>query len=39
VLSKKINDEINDKYSIWREKYKNFDKTNIAVMGCIVNGP
>jgi (E)-4-hydroxy-3-methylbut-2-enyl-diphosphate synthase len=39
VLSKKINDEINNKYSIWREKYKNFDKTNIAVMGCIVNGP
>jgi len=39
VLSKRINDEINDKYSIWREKYKNFDKTNIAVMWCIVNGP
>ena len=39
VLSKKINDEISDKYSIWREKYKNFSKTNIAVMWCIVNGP
>jgi (E)-4-hydroxy-3-methylbut-2-enyl-diphosphate synthase len=32
VLAKQINDEINDKYHIWKEKYKNFNKTNIAVM-------
>jgi len=27
------------KYNEWREKYKDFTTTNIAVMGCIVNGP
>lgn len=39
VLAKRINDEITKNYSIWKEKYKKFDSTNIAVMGCIVNGP
>ena len=39
VLSKQIWDEIALKYNEWREKYKDFTTTNIAVMGCIVNGP
>ena len=39
VLAKKINEAIAENYSIWREKYPSFTTTNIAVMGCIVNGP
>lgn len=39
ILSKQITDEMGSRYGEWREKYKNFDSTTIAVMGCIVNGP
>ena len=39
ILAKKINEAIAENYSIWREKYPKFTTTNIAVMGCIVNGP
>ena len=39
VLSKQITDEIDKNYSTWKDKYANFTTTNIAVMGCIVNGP
>lgn len=39
ILSKQITDEIDKNYSTWKDKYTNFTTTNIAVMGCIVNGP
>ena len=39
ILSKQIGDEIALKYNEWKEKYEDFTTTNIAVMGCIVNGP
>jgi (E)-4-hydroxy-3-methylbut-2-enyl-diphosphate synthase len=39
ILSKQIGDEIALRYNEWKEKYKAFATTNIAVMGCIVNGP
>ena len=39
ILSKQIGDEIAAKYDEWKDKYKAFTTTNIAVMGCIVNGP
>ncbi len=39
ILSKQISDEISAKYIEWWDKYEDFTSTNIAVMGCIVNGP
>jgi (E)-4-hydroxy-3-methylbut-2-enyl-diphosphate synthase len=39
ILSKQIGDELASKYDEWKDKYKAFTTTNIAVMGCIVNGP
>ena len=38
ILAKKISDEINIRLPIWKKKYKNFENTHIAVMGCVVNG-
>lgn len=39
ILSKQIGDEIALRYNEWKERYPKFATTNIAVMGCIVNGP
>ena len=39
ILAKQITNEIDARYSEWREKYPRFATTNIAVMWCIVNGP
>ena len=39
ILSKQIWDELALRYDEWKDKYKKFTTTNIAVMGCIVNGP
>lgn len=39
ILSKQITDEITARAHEWKEKYPLFTTTNIAVMGCIVNGP
>ena len=39
ILAKQITDEITKKSHEWKEKYSRFTTTNIAVMGCIVNGP
>lgn len=38
LLAKKISDEINIRLPIRKTKYTNFEKTHIAVMGCVVNG-
>lgn len=38
-LAKEVQDNIVLKMPIWKEKYKWFENTNIAVMWCIVNWP
>lgn len=38
-LSQEITGYIETKMPIWKEKHKNVEKLNVAVMGCIVNGP
>jgi len=37
ILAKQIGDEINLRLPVWKSKYYGFEKTNIAVMWCIVN--
>jgi len=38
-LAQKIQDDIRRNMPIWREKYPGVEALNVAVMGCIVNGP
>lgn len=38
-LGKDIEDYIFERTPTWREKYDGFEKLQLAVMGCIVNGP
>ena len=38
-LSKSIKAYINDKMPIWKQSHPGVEDMNIAVMGCIVNGP
>jgi len=38
VLAKQISDEIQIRLPIWKKKYKWFEKTNISIMWCVVNG-
>ena len=38
ILAKYVKERIRDKMSEWSWKYKGFESTHIAVMGCIVNG-
>lgn len=38
-LAKDIQDIIAEEMPIWREKYPGIEALNVAVMGCIVNGP
>ena len=38
-LTKEINDYINNRMVYWKSHYKDIENINIAVMGCIVNGP
>lgn len=38
-LAKEINNHIENNMLEWKSKYKNVETINIAVMGCIVNGP
>jgi (E)-4-hydroxy-3-methylbut-2-enyl-diphosphate synthase len=38
-LARSIQDHIRDSMPGWREKYPGVEALNIAVMGCIVNGP
>ncbi len=38
-LAQKIQDDIRRNMPVWREKYPGVEQLNVAVMGCIVNGP
>ncbi len=38
-LTKDINNHIENNMIKWKSEYKNVENINIAVMGCIVNGP
>jgi (E)-4-hydroxy-3-methylbut-2-enyl-diphosphate synthase len=38
-LAQKIQKQLRDEMPVWREKYPGVEELNVAVMGCIVNGP
>ena len=38
-LAQQIQADIRDSMPVWREKYPGVENLNVAVMGCIVNGP
>ncbi|WP_295735113.1 flavodoxin-dependent (E)-4-hydroxy-3-methylbut-2-enyl-diphosphate synthase [uncultured Bartonella sp.] len=38
-LAQKIQGDIRKNMPVWREKYPGVEALNVAVMGCIVNGP
>jgi (E)-4-hydroxy-3-methylbut-2-enyl-diphosphate synthase len=38
-LAKRIQDHIAAQMPVWRERYPGVEALNVAVMGCIVNGP
>nr|WP_319774587.1 flavodoxin-dependent (E)-4-hydroxy-3-methylbut-2-enyl-diphosphate synthase [Breoghania sp.] len=38
-LAQDIQDHIRDSMPIWRQQYPGVEALNVAVMGCIVNGP
>ena len=38
-LAQKIQSDIRRNMPVWREKYPGVEQLNVAVMGCIVNGP
>jgi len=38
-LAQKIQSDIRDNMPVWREKYPGVEALQVAVMGCIVNGP
>ncbi|MEX3011613.1 flavodoxin-dependent (E)-4-hydroxy-3-methylbut-2-enyl-diphosphate synthase [Hoeflea sp. TYP-13] len=38
-LAQKIESDIRRNMPVWREKYPGVEALNVAVMGCIVNGP
>jgi len=38
-LAKDVQDMIRERMPAWKEKYPGVEKLNLAVMGCIVNGP
>lgn len=38
-LAQKIQDNIRKNMPVWRKKYPGVEALNVAVMGCIVNGP
>lgn len=38
-LAQEIQQDIREHMPIWREKYPGVEALNVAVMGCIVNGP
>lgn len=38
-LAQKIQNFLRDSMPVWREKYAGVETMNVAVMGCIVNGP
>ncbi|MGL4490033.1 MAG: flavodoxin-dependent (E)-4-hydroxy-3-methylbut-2-enyl-diphosphate synthase [Rhizobiaceae bacterium] len=38
-LAQNIQDDLRKNMPVWREKYPGVESLNVAVMGCIVNGP
>jgi (E)-4-hydroxy-3-methylbut-2-enyl-diphosphate synthase len=38
-LAKDIQDHLRDSMPVWKEQYPGVETLNVAVMGCIVNGP
>ncbi len=38
-LAQKIESDLRKNMPVWREKYPGVESLNVAVMGCIVNGP
>ncbi|QLF68709.1 flavodoxin-dependent (E)-4-hydroxy-3-methylbut-2-enyl-diphosphate synthase [Peteryoungia desertarenae] len=38
-LAQKIQEDLRKNMPVWREKYPGVEGLNVAVMGCIVNGP
>ncbi len=38
-LAEQIQDHVRQRMPVWREKYPGSESLNLAVMGCIVNGP
>jgi (E)-4-hydroxy-3-methylbut-2-enyl-diphosphate synthase len=38
-LAKDIQDHLRDSMPVWKERYPGVETLNVAVMGCIVNGP
>ena len=38
-LADKIQAYLRDQMPVWRERYSGVEKMNVAVMGCVVNGP
>lgn len=38
-LAQKIQSDIRENMPVWRERYPGVEALNVAVMGCIVNGP
>jgi (E)-4-hydroxy-3-methylbut-2-enyl-diphosphate synthase len=38
-LAEKIQNYLSNSMPVWKDKYKGVENLNVAVMGCIVNGP
>jgi (E)-4-hydroxy-3-methylbut-2-enyl-diphosphate synthase len=38
-LAEKIEGHLREQMPLWRERYPGIESLNVAVMGCIVNGP
>lgn len=38
-LAQKIQNHIREQMPVWRRRYPGVEKMNVAVMGCVVNGP
>ena len=38
-MAKEMNEHIENKLPEWKKRYSNFENVQIAVMGCIANGP
>jgi (E)-4-hydroxy-3-methylbut-2-enyl-diphosphate synthase len=38
-LARRIEDDLRERMPVWREKYPGVEALQVAVMGCIVNGP
>ena len=39
VLAQQIQQRMDNSMQLWREKYPGVESMNVAVMGCVVNGP